>query len=87
MNGIYSDKEILSDGLDTAKATTEHYNNHSNECSHERVRNVMLNILADEHDIQDDVFHMMSERGYYPTTSADADKIAEAKQRFEDGYR
>lgn len=85
MDGLYSDKEILSDGLDTAKATTSYYNHFSNECSHERVRNVMLDILADEHDIQDDVFHMMSERGLYPTPAAEDKKITETKQRFKSG--
>ena len=35
MDGLYSDKEILSDGLDTAKAATSNYNHFSNECSHE----------------------------------------------------
>ena len=63
MDGIFTDKEVLADGLAAAKASTNLYNNFSNECSHERVRNVMLNILADEHDIQDDVFHIPYPRG------------------------
>ena len=78
----YTEKEILGDALSTAKATTCNYNTFSNECSNENVRNTMLNMLADEHDIQDDVFHIMSSKGYYPTTAADSQKIEEAKQKY-----
>ncbi|MGN0377989.1 MAG: spore coat protein [Butyrivibrio sp.] len=82
MDGIFTDKEVLADGLAAAKASTNLYNNFSNECSHERVRNVMLDILADEHDIQDDVFHMMSSKGYYPTPAAEEKKIEEARTKY-----
>jgi spore coat protein CotF len=85
MNQIFTDKEILGDGLAAQKASTSNYNLFSNECSHENVRNSMLHILAEEHDIQDDVFHMMSQRGFYPTPSAEAKKVKEARQRFESG--
>ena len=82
MSVIYSEKEIFGDALAASKASTNHYNTFSNECAHENVRNTMLNILAEEHDIQDDVFHMMSARGLYPTPAAEAKKVDEAKQRF-----
>lgn len=82
MSQTYSEKEIYGDALSTAKATTGNYNTFSNECAHEDVRNTMLHILADEHDIQDDIFHMMSERGYYPTPAAESKKIEETKQRY-----
>lgn len=82
MNAEFTEKEILGDGLDTAKATTSNYNKFSNECSHENVRNTMLDILADEHDIQDDIYHIMSARGYYPVCAADQKKIDDTKQRF-----
>ncbi len=87
MDGIFTDKEVLADGLTAAKASTNLYNNFSNECSHEHVRNVMLDILADEHDIQDDVFHMMSSKGYYPTPAAEEKKIAEAREKYKCGCK
>ncbi|MGN0394464.1 MAG: spore coat protein [Coprococcus sp.] len=82
MNQTYSEKEIFGDALSTAKASTNNYNTFSNECAHEDVRNTMLHILADEHDIQDDIFHMMSSRGYYPTPAAESKKIEETKQKY-----
>lgn len=79
---MYTDKEILGDGLTTAKASTANYNMFSNECVHENVRAKMLDILNKEHDIQDEVFHMMSSKGYYPTPAAEEKKVQEAKQKF-----
>lgn len=87
MNTAFSEKEILRDGLETAKHSTEHYNTFSNECNHENVRNSMLHILADEHDIQDDIFHMTSAKGYYPTPAAEEKKVLEAKQKFQASFQ
>ncbi len=87
MNQTYTEKEILGDALTTAKATTSHFDTFSNECVHENVRNTMLNILSDEHDIQDDLFHMMSDRGYYPTPEADAKKVDSTKQKYQASYK
>lgn len=82
MNAAFSDKEILSDALNTEKATTDHYNSFSNECVHENVRHTMLHCLEQEHDIQQDLFEIMHAKGYYPTPAADAKKIQEAIQTF-----
>lgn len=87
MNTSFTEKEILRDGLDTAKSTTNHFNTFSNECAHENVRNVMLHILADEHDIQDDVFHLTASKGYYPTPAAEEKKIMETKQKYQASFK
>lgn len=82
MQQTFTEKEVLGDALATAKASTNLYNTFSNECSHEKVRNCALHILAEEHDIQDDIFHMMSSKGFYPTPAADSKKVDEAKNKF-----
>lgn len=87
MNTPYSEKEVLHDALTTAKLSTTNYNTFSNECAHENVRNVMLNVLADEHDIQDDVFHLTSAKGYYPTPAAEEKKIMETQQKYKEALR
>ena len=48
---LFTDKEILGDGLAAQKSTTEHFNTFAGECVHENVRNVMLEILEQEHSI------------------------------------
>lgn len=82
MNSNFSDKEILSDALNTEKAATANYNAFSNECVHENVRHAMLHCLEQEHDIQQDLFEIMHTKGYYPTPAADSKKVQEAIQTF-----
>lgn len=82
MAGIYTEKEILSDALAAQKASTGNFNTYANECVHEDVRQTMLHILSEEHDIQQDVFNIMHEQGYYPTPAAEQKKVDELKQQY-----
>ena len=82
MQDIYTEKEILGDALSSQKATTALFNTSANECVHEDVRHTLLNILKEEHDIQQDVFNMMHEEGYYPTPAADDKKVQQLKQQY-----
>lgn len=83
----YTDKEILADGLCTQKSTTALFNTSANECAHDGLRATMLNILSDEHKIQEDVFNMMHQRGFYETPAADDQKVQKAKQKFSQGFK
>lgn len=83
MNTPYTEKEILGDALATAKFSTDNYNTFSNECAHEHVRSAMMRILNDEHEIQNEVFHMMAAKGFYPTPAAEEKKITEARQKYQ----
>ena len=47
----------------------------------------MMRILNEEHDIQNEVFHMMSSKGYYPTPAAEEKKIMETRQKYQDCCR
>lgn len=82
MQQEYTDKEVLSDGLCAQKASTGKYNLAANECVHSVVRDTMMNILEQEHDIQYDVFNMMHDRGFYETPAAEDKKVADAKMKF-----
>jgi hypothetical protein len=44
MNKIYTNKEVLFDGLDAEKSATNHYNTFSNECAHENVRSTVMEV-------------------------------------------
>lgn len=87
MSQAYTEKELLGDALTTEKATTENFNRFSNECVHEDVRQTMLHILEQEHSIQQDVFNIMHEKGYYPTPAAEEKKVTETKQKFSQCYK
>ena len=82
MSEVYTNKEILGDALSAQKATTALFNTSANECVHEDVRETLLDILEEEHEIQQDVFVMMHEQGMYPTPAADEKKVQDTKQRF-----
>ena len=56
---VYTEKEVLSDALAAQKSSTELFNKASNECVHENVRESLLDILEEEHEIQQDVFCMI----------------------------
>ena len=83
MQQPYSEKEVLADALAAEKAATNNYNTFSNECVHQGVRKAILDCLEKEYDIQQDVFNMMHDMGYYPTPAADTKKVQEAKQKYQ----
>ncbi|MBP3422000.1 MAG: spore coat protein [Lachnospiraceae bacterium] len=83
----YSEKDILTDALISEKRATEQYNKYAVECLHNSVRDAIIDCLEKEHAIQDEVFHMMHERGYYPTPMADDKKVEDAKQKFSQGAK
>ena len=82
MTGVYTEKEILVDALATQKATTGNFNTCANECAHEELRQTMMKILNEEHSIQQDVFNMMHDKGYYPTPAAEQQKVQAVKQQY-----
>ena len=82
MPGIYTEKEILGDALAAQKSTTALFNTSANECVHEDVRQTLMHILNQEHEIQQDVFNMMHEQGMYPTPAADEKKVQQLKQQY-----
>ena len=82
MPGIYTEKEIYGDALSAQKACTSQFNLAANECTHEDVRQTMMKILNQEHEIQKSVFDDMHAAGFYPTPAAEDKKVQEAKQKF-----
>ena len=79
----FNDKEMIHDALYSQKLMTENYNLFANECSSPQVRDVFMNILNEEHQIQSDVFDEMSKRGWYPTQPAEKGQIQQAKQKYQ----
>ena len=76
------DKEMLEDVLTSQKQITGLYNTYANQCATTAIRDEMMNILHDEHDIQADIFMEMQKRGWYPTPMAEEQKIQSTKQKF-----
>lgn len=82
MSDIYTEKEILGDALSAQKATTALFNTAATECVHKDVHHVMMDILNEEHEIQQNVFDTMHTKGIYPTPAADDQKLQETKHQY-----
>lgn len=78
-----SDKDIFDDVLSSQKQITGIYDTFSNECVNQQLRNDMLMILNDEHQIQSDVFFEMQKRGWQSPACAQAEMINQTRTKFE----
>ncbi len=83
MNVSFDDKAMAMDLLNSQKALSGDYNTFLSESATGEVKNCLLQILKEEHEIQDEIFGEMSTRGWYPTPKAEDTKINEAKTKFE----
>lgn len=83
----YGDRELLTDALSSEKAITAAYNYSANECACPNLRQTLMRLLNDEHAIQYDVFNEMHTRGFYPTPMADAQKVEQARQKYQSMMR
>ena len=77
------DKDLILDVLSSQKFVTAGYSTTANECATKCVREEMLSLLKEEHDIQADIFTEAHNRGWYPTMPAEQPKIDQAKQRYQ----
>lgn len=79
----FADKDILTDILSSQKFITDGYNTYANECATPALKTDFMNILNEEHRIQNEVFNEMQSRGWYATEAANKDKICQAKQKYQ----
>ena len=78
----FDDKEMLNDALSTQKFLTGDYNAIASECAHPAVRDEFMNILNEEHQIQQEIFSEMQKRGWYQVEAAEQQKVDQAKQKY-----
>ncbi len=79
---IMTEKEILQDCLSSQKFATTNYNIWAGECVNPQLKSAFLNILDDEHKIQQDIFTDMNTNGWYPVQPAEQQKLQQVKQKF-----
>ncbi len=81
-NNNLTDKEIMEDVLSSQKHITGTYNTFTNECVNQNLRTDFLNILRDEHNLQQSVFDQMQTRGWYAPAQAEQQKVDAAYTKF-----
>ena len=77
-----TDKEIMEDILSSQKFISDVYNTFTNECVNQQLRTDFLNILREEHNIQQAVYDQMKTRGWYSPSQAEQQKISSALTKF-----
>lgn len=77
-----TDKEIMEDILSSQKLVTSTYNTYLNECVNQQLRTDFLNILREEHNIQQSVYDQMKMRGWYNPEQAEQQKVSAAYTKF-----
>jgi spore coat protein CotF len=78
----YQDKEMVTDLLASQKFVTGGYNTFANECATPAIKSDFVNILREEHQLQNEIFNEMHKRGWYQTEAADQNKVNQAKQKY-----
>lgn len=78
----FGDKEMLTDLLSSQKFLADGYNTFANECATPAVKSDFINLLSEEHQLQNEIFTEMQKRGWYPTEAADQTKVNQAKQKY-----
>ncbi len=82
-----TEKEYLDDALSSQKFISGNYNIWAGECVCEPLRNAMLNILDEEHNIQNQIFDEMSSKGWYQVKPANPQEVQTLKDKFKPNYQ
>ena len=76
------DQEMMTDLLLTEKKMSGNYNEYASECVNVQLRDTFVNILAESHKTQTDLFKPAQQRGWYQVEQAPEQKVSQAQQKF-----
>ena len=79
----YGDREMMTDALSAQKFTTQRYNTFANECTSDSVRSEFIELLNEEHQIEQDVYTEMSKRGWQTADQAQRDRIIQVRSKYQ----
>ena len=77
-----NDQEIMENLLMTTKGVCDLYMHGTVESSTQNVHKAFDTALSDSLCMQDDIYQKMSAKGWYQTTQADAQQMAQVRQKF-----
>jgi spore coat protein CotF len=81
-----NDRDWINDTLSCEKHMSVSYSVGLNEMQNPKLHQDIQNILNDTHIMQQQLFDMMFQKGWYKMKAADQQEISQAKTQF-DGYR
>ena len=77
-----NDQEQITDLIFCEKKMGANYNEFASECVNPKLRKEFLDILAETHQIQADLFDKAKANGWYQVDQAPASKVDQALQKF-----
>lgn len=80
---VMQDKEMIQDLLISESLMTSRYNQFTNDCASQPIRDQFQDLLNEEHEMHGDLLEEMKSRGWYPTPPAPSQKLEQARQKYE----
>lgn len=77
------DKMLMEGLLVSAKSAAELYLHGSIEASDKNVKTVFTQALNEALKMQTDIYDMMSQKGWYPQTTVEQQKIQQVAQKYQ----
>ena len=77
-----NDQSIMENLLLTTKGVCDLYMHGTVESSTQNIHQAFDTALADSLNMQDDIYKQMTAKGWYQTEQADAQQLAQVKQKF-----
>ncbi|AET66992.1 coat F domain-containing protein [Desulfosporosinus orientis DSM 765] len=82
MQTTLTEQEILTDLLTSEKHNTSTINTFITESTCANLRQNLKNILQEEHSIHENLYNVMNQKGWYPTSDAQAQEVQKAKDKY-----
>ena len=79
----FEDQQVAGDVLTSQKFAIGLYNTFAMEATCPDLHKDFLELLKQEHEMQNEIFKLMEGKGWYPIEMAKAEKIEKAKKMFE----
>ncbi len=78
-----NDRDRLNDCLSTCKFITDNLNIMAREASHQSLHQDVITMLNETHQAARETFNLMFEMGHYKLEAAEAQKIQQVQQQFQ----
>jgi len=82
MQNTMSEQDILTDLLTSEKHITSTVNTFITESTCSNLRDNLTSILNEEYSIHKNLYDIMSTKGWYPTSDAEALEVQKVKDKF-----
>lgn len=82
MNLNLKEKDLINDLLLCQKKISSDYNTFASEVDHTNLKQDVLTILRDEHEVESIIYEEMKNRGWYQTKTVSDQEIRSAQEQF-----